>query len=211
MSVRRRFLSLPLLLLTPVLLLGLLLLGVLGGRSASVGAQATSVPLDAGLTSVAYLGETMPVRDALSNVADVVSAVWFFDGFAAAGTSPWSTWNPALPDALQGLSALESGEAYFLVSDTAAEWEFAGAADPPASVELAAGGNLVGYYGATSSVEEALGLVVAQVGEPGPATRVLIGRSDSRPACTLGCLNVLPSSKSLIHSLKRASLAGFWI
>lgn len=83
MSARRHFLSLPLLLLTSVLLLGVLLLAVPGGRSTPVGAQATSVPLDAGLTSVAYLGETMPVRDALTNVADVVSAVWFFDGFAA--------------------------------------------------------------------------------------------------------------------------------
>ena len=102
----------------------------------------------------------------------MVSAVWFFDGFAAAGTSPWRTWNPVLPDALQGLSVLESGEAYFLVADAAAEWEFAGVVEPPASVELAAGGNLVGYYGATSSVEEALGLVVAQVSEAGPATSI---------------------------------------
>ena len=77
-----------------------------------------------------------------------------------------------LPDALQGLVVLESGEAYFLVSDAAAEWEFTGVVDPPASVELAAGGNLVGYYGATSSVEEALGLAVAQVGVPGPATSI---------------------------------------
>ena len=167
MSVRRRFLSDP-----PLLLTSVLLVAVPGGRSTPVSAQATSVALDTGLTSVAYLGPTLPVLDALTNVSDVVTAVWFFDGFAAAGTSPWRTWNPALPDALQGLSALESGEAYFLVSDTAAEWEFAGVVEAPASVELAAGGNLVGYYGATLPVEEALGLVVAQVGEPGPATSI---------------------------------------
>ena len=67
MSVRRRVLSAPLLLLVAVLLLGVLLLAVPGGRSTPVRAQATSVPLDAGLTSVAYLGPTLPVRDALSN------------------------------------------------------------------------------------------------------------------------------------------------
>lgn len=109
----------------------------------------TSHNLDAGNTDVGYFGATLPVTDALTNVADGVDRVWFHDRFAAPGTQAWKFWSPRAPAAINDFTELTFGEPYFVFSDTAQTWTFVprGPLTEPTSVDLVAGDNNVVYFG----------------------------------------------------------------
>ena len=109
----------------------------------------TSHGLDAGNTDVGYFGATLPVDEALTNVAGTIDRVWFHDRFAAPGTQAWKFWSPRAPAAILDFTELTFGRAYFVFSETAQTWDFAprGPLTEPTSVELVAGDNNVVYYG----------------------------------------------------------------
>ena len=146
-------------------LLLLVSLGIPGSRSVEAqGPPAPGIQLQTGFTSIAYLGPTLPLPDALTNATGAVSGVWSFQ--AGALGSPWELWSTTLPAALQGFDTLTSGRAYFVVSDRAVFWEYAPGEIPPpqTTVDLQPGLNHIVYTGDTLPVEEALA---------GPATASL--------------------------------------
>ena len=114
----------------------------------------TQIALAAGTSLVPYLGPTLDVEAALTNIATDLSAVWEFES----GVETWSLWSPALPDALQGFADLIFGRAYFVTISQAATWEFAAGDLPPApaSANLAAGGNAIVHFGDAQSIDDAL-------------------------------------------------------
>lgn len=113
----------------------------------------TSHSLDAGNTDVGYFGATLPVAEALANVAGSVDRVWFHDRFAAPGTQAWKFWSPRAPAAINDFTELTFGEPYFVFSDTAQIWDFVprGPLTEPTSVDLVAGDNNVVYYGGAAA------------------------------------------------------------
>jgi hypothetical protein len=110
------------------------------------------VVLRQGQTLVAYLGPTLPVEEALTNVADLVTAVWRFDAWNSG--RPWSIWNADLPRNLRGFESLESGRAYVVTATQAANWRFdAAPADRKPPPLLVAGQNITVYLGLPGELE----------------------------------------------------------
>ena len=136
----------------------------LGFQSLDAQMESDGAGLIVGATNVAYLGPTLDLPGALTNTEGAVSAVWDFDAFAPAGQSPWRLWSPDLPAIAQGFSRLQFGRAYFIVSDEARHWDFAQdeTPSPPGSVQLAAGGNNVVYFGATTAPQDAFAIPPAE-------------------------------------------------
>ena len=114
---------------------------------------ADPVSLGRGVTLVAYLGPTLPVAEALTDVADVVTAVRRFD--ADNPERPWSIWSANLPDNLRGFERLEFGRAYLVTAERAADWRFA--ATPldrtPVQAPLRLGQNIVVYLGTAGEID----------------------------------------------------------
>ncbi len=82
-----------------------------------------AVDLVQGFNSVAYTGTTLPVAEALNNVAADVATVWRFNATAQG----WESFTRDLPDALQQVRNLDNGTAYFLVyGPPAGTWEVPG-------------------------------------------------------------------------------------
>ncbi len=152
--------------LTIAAAIGLLVTVLLASQSEAQGEE-TALPQGAtvyeGITHVAYLGPTLSVEEALTNALDTVTTVWAYD--ATRLPSPWTSWNAALPAALQGFTQLEFGTAYFVVSGETNEWDFAPGDLPPIAGQqaLVAGGNSIIYLGPTQSVDDALAIQAAQV------------------------------------------------
>ncbi len=118
-----------------------------------------SVSLGSGTTYVAYLGPTLPIVDALTNVVGLVSTVWRFEDSGTA--SPWRSWNAGLPEGVQGLSRLEFGGAYFIVSTAPVAWNFADGEPPafPQPQRLARGSNSLVYLGPSQAASRAFDAV----------------------------------------------------
>ncbi len=110
--------------LTGTLLL-FLVLGVLAAfaalaTSASASHNPRRVELAPGGNLVAYEGATLPVRTALGDALSNLDSVWAFDS----ATQRWRLWAPALPDALQELTELRHGDAYFVFAARTTIWSF---------------------------------------------------------------------------------------
>ena len=138
---------------------------VLGAPAAAQAGTPAGAAVYAGTTNVGYFGPTLPVVDALNNVAAQVTAVWQYDASAAATNGPpWRFWsaNPAVPSTLNELA---HGQAYFVISDAAARWEFVSAdlPEPDTSLRLTVGLNNIAYAGPTLPVSEALGGAAIEV------------------------------------------------
>jgi hypothetical protein len=145
-----------------VVLTGGLLGAIPGGQSAAgeisgglEDALPPGVSLSSGTTYVAYLGLTLAVAEALTNVSGNVSTVWLFE--ESGGGSPWMSWSAGLPAEIQGLSELKFGRAYFIVSTAAAEWHFAAVEPPvfPAPQALVPGVNSLVYLGPSQAAGQA--------------------------------------------------------
>ena len=117
-------------------------------------APPAQIALDAGTSLVSYLGPTLDVQDALTNIVGDVSAVWEFK----AGDETWTLWAPALPSPLQGFPTLVFGRAYFVTIAQAATWRFAPGELPPvpAAVTLRAAGNAIVHFGDAQSISAVL-------------------------------------------------------
>ena len=146
--------------------------GVMLGLASGSGTQAqepetlpSEVQLFPGTNHVAYGGPSMAVGDALTNVADDVSSIWFFDNSVPSSVSPWKLWSRGLPSALQGFTELIYGNAYFVQSAREAAWVFAEGDLPPlpTSIALRAGGNSIVYVGPTEFADVSVGLGSGQL------------------------------------------------
>lgn len=135
----------------------LLLAGASGGLP--VRGQTDGTPLLAGGNCVTYLGPTLPVQDALGDIAADIEAVWWLDP----ASSGWIAWSEAVPAALRGFAELEHGEAYFLIVSSAVTWTVPAAPIRDRNVVLAAGGNSVGYSGVATPVDTAFGGAFDQI------------------------------------------------
>ena len=135
----------------------LLLAGASGGLP--VRGQTDGTPLLAGGNYVTYLGPTLPVQDALGDIAADIEAVWWLDP----ASSGWIAWSEAVPAALRGFAELEHGEAYFLIVSSAVTWTVPAAPIRDRNVVLAAGGNSVGYSGVATPVDTAFGGAFDQI------------------------------------------------
>ena len=80
------------------------------------------VSLSPGFNNVAYGGPSLPVVDALGDIAANVSTIWAFD----APSQSWLLWTPSLPGPLQGFTSLDPGRTYWLVTSSAVTWTIGG-------------------------------------------------------------------------------------
>lgn len=96
-----------------------LLVTLLTGLLAPAPAQAQSGPvaLQSGWNNVTYLGETLPVEQALGDATAVAASVWRWDG----QDDGWAFWFPVNP--LSTLTVLERGRAYWIRVDAPVEWQ----------------------------------------------------------------------------------------
>lgn len=107
--------------------------------SAQDGAGVTVFP---GGNYVTYLGESRPIEETLAVPRGEITAVYRFDGRA----QRWQAWASALPAALQQVTELVSGLAYWLNYEGAGAvfWAFEGEADPVAAIDIVSGWNSFG-------------------------------------------------------------------
>ncbi len=126
------------------------------GTPGQVVAQTRSVDLQEGLNLVGWTGDTA-IPDATASIAGLFSQILGWDA-AAQG---YVSFIPGLPAGVQGLTDVNTGDAFWIVMDQAATWEqpvFSG----PRSVSLLAGLNLATWTGPVMDIEAALaGLAAA--------------------------------------------------
>ena len=119
-------------------------------------AQTRSVNLVPGLNLVAWTGDTA-IPDATASIAGLFSQILGWDA-AAQG---YVSFIPGLPAVVQGVTDLNTGDAFWIVMDQAATWEQP-AFNDARSVALLAGLNLAMWTGPAMDIEGALeGLAAA--------------------------------------------------
>ena len=109
-----------------------------------------TVDLRPGLNLVGWTGDTA-VPDATASIAGLFSQILGWD----AATQAYVSYIPGLPAAVQGVTDLNTGDAFWIVMDQAATWEqpvFSG----PRAVSLLAGLNLAMWTGPAMAIEDAL-------------------------------------------------------
>ena len=104
----------PLVVLIPLLVA---VTAVVAMAASSTHADA-SIQLFSGWNNIAYDGETLPVERALGEIAADVTAAWHWDAKAAS----WTNYFRAAPS-IATLTALVTGEAYWLRVECALVWE----------------------------------------------------------------------------------------
>ena len=120
------------------------------GTPGQVVAQTRSVSLVPGLNLVGWTGDTA-ISDATASIAGLFSQILGWDAAAQAYVS----YIPGLPAAVQGLTDLSTGDAFWIVMDQAATWEQPIFSDAR-SVALLAGLNLAMWTGPAMDIEAAL-------------------------------------------------------
>ena len=120
------------------------------GTPDQVVAQTRSVSLVPGLNLVGWTGDTA-IADATASIAGLFSQILGWDAAAQAYVS----FIPGLPAGVQGLTDVDTGDAFWIVMDQAAIWEQP-AFNDARSVALLAGLNLAMWTGPAMDIEGAL-------------------------------------------------------
>lgn len=123
----------------------------------AIGVGGPGLRLEVGFNFLVWRGETVSVDDGLASFPNMsqLSAIFEFD----AGTQTWSSFRPGLPPAVQGISELQAGGAYFFLVTGTMSWELPSGGDGSGTQTIVSGFTAIGWVGPGGSPEDVLDAV----------------------------------------------------
>ena len=115
------------------------------------------VALLTGFNFVVWTGHTQDIADALETFPDTseLSAIFEYD----AQGQRWRSYRPGLPAFAQGISDLRAGVAYYILVQSALDWEMPSDGDLTGTRAIVAGFTAVGWAGPDATPQEVLDAV----------------------------------------------------